>query len=67
MGHYLPLFLYFRLFKTVDSKQKFTIDWIRTVNLWCRKRPLYQLSHNHCPSILLFIRSFLLYLDLLST
>ena len=22
-------------------------DWIRTEDLWCRKRPLYQLSHNH--------------------
>ena len=22
---------------------------IRTADLWCRKRPLYQLSHNHCP------------------
>ena len=28
----------------------FADDWIRTVDLWCRKRPLYQLSHNHCPS-----------------
>ena len=24
-------------------------DWIRTTDLWCRKRPLYQLRHNHCP------------------
>ena len=27
-----------------------TVNWIRTADLWCRKRPLYQLSHNHfCP------------------
>ena len=24
-------------------------DWIRTADLWHCKRPLYQLSHNHCP------------------
>ena len=39
------------LFNTVDSKQMFNInfayDWIRTVDLWYWKRPLYQLSHNH--------------------
>ena len=23
---------------------------IQTVDLWCRKQPLYQLSHQHCPS-----------------
>ena len=23
-------------------------DWIRTADLWCWKRLLYQLSHNHC-------------------
>ena len=37
-------------FKTVDSKQmfniNFVIDCIRTTDLWCRKRPLYQLIHN---------------------
>ena len=27
----------------------FADDWIWTTDLWCRKRPLYQLSHNHCP------------------
>ena len=26
-----------------------TDDLIRTMDLWCWKRPLYQLSHNHCP------------------
>ena len=27
----------------------FADDWIRTADLWNRKRSLYQLSHNHCP------------------
>ena len=31
------------------SISKFADDRIRTVDLWCRKRPLYQLSHNQCP------------------
>ena len=26
---------------------KFADVWIRTAYLWCRMRPLYQLSHNH--------------------
>ena len=29
---------------------KFADDWIRTADLWCRKPPLYQLRHNHCPN-----------------
>ena len=28
---------------------KFATDWFRTTDLWCWKRPLYQLGHNHCP------------------
>ena len=48
MGHSRPLFSLFLSFQyKVDSKQmlniKFSVDWIRTVVLWCRKRPLYQL------------------------
>ena len=27
----------------------FVNDWIRTADLWYQKRPLCQLSHNHCP------------------
>ena len=27
---------------------KIANDWIRTADLWCRKRPLYQLRHSHC-------------------
>ena len=26
-------------------------NWIRTADLWNWKRPLYQLSHNHCTSL----------------
>ena len=39
MGHSRPLFLYSRLLNTVD--------------LWCWRRPLYQLSHHHCLSVIL--------------
>ena len=35
---------------------KFANDWIRPANLWRRKRPLYQLSHNHRLD-LLFVNS----------
>ena len=54
MGHSRPLFfLYCRLFNTVNSKEMFNInfvdDWIQKVDLWNRKHPLYQLSHNPCP------------------
>ena len=52
IGHSRPLFHYFRLFITVDSKcsiQSATNDWIPTVDLWNRKHPFYQLSHNHWP------------------
>ena len=30
----------------------FADDWIRTADLWCGKRPLYKLSHNHCPIVI---------------
>ena len=29
----------------------FADDWNRTTDLWYRKRPLYQLSHIHCPKL----------------
>ena len=51
MGHSQPLFLYFRLFITVDSKCSIYIianDWIQTENL-ATEQLVYQLSHNHCP------------------
>ena len=56
-GHFLPLFLYFRLFNTVVSKCSiyiFADDWIRTVYLWYTVQPLYQLSLNHCPISFVF-------------
>ena len=34
---------------TVNVQYNFANDWIRTADLWNRKQPLYQLSHNHCP------------------
>ena len=34
---------------------KFANDWIRTTDLWYRKQPLNQVSHNHCPFELLLI------------
>ena len=46
------IFLYFRLFNTVDRNKcsiNFADDWIRTADLCFQKLPLYQLSHNHCP------------------
>ena len=43
--HFWPHFLYFRLFKTVDSEQMFNIifanDWIQTADLWYLEQPLY--------------------------
>ena len=29
--------------------KNFANDWIQSADLWCRKQPLYQLSHNYCP------------------
>ena len=58
MRHSRPLFRYFRIFDSVDSKQMFNIKFarelIRTVDLWCQKQPLYQLGHNHCPPNIFF-------------
>ena len=50
MGHFQPLFIYFfHFFNTVDSKWLFTYKfanvWIRTADLWYRKRPLCTLNH----------------------
>ena len=60
VGHSRPLFIYFCLFNTVDNKQIFNInfanDLIQTSDLWYWKRPLYQLSHNHCLESLLYAR-----------
>ena len=37
---------------TVNILYNFADDWIRIVDLWCRKQPLFQMSHNHCPNYL---------------
>ena len=46
MGHPRPLFHLFLSFQYSwqNVHIKFADDWIRTVELLCRKRPLYQLS-----------------------
>ena len=44
-----PASFSFRLFDTVDTELNFADEFIRTADLWYRKRPLCQLSHNHCP------------------
>ena len=54
MGHSWTLFLYFRLFykQLIGNIGSIKVagDLIRTMDLWCWKRLLSQLSHNHCPS-----------------
>ena len=45
---FLNLFSYFQ-YSRQNVHIKIADDWIRTADLWCRKRPLYQLSHNYCP------------------
>ena len=55
-GLFSLLFVFSMLF-TLGSTQIFKIfayDWFQTVNLWCWKQPLCQLSHNHCPTCLSF-------------
>ena len=44
MGHFRPLLLNFVF--SIQLLVKIADDWIRTADLWCWKRPLYQLSHN---------------------
>ena len=47
-GHFSFIFV-FSLQLTVNKCSiKFSDDWIQTVDLWYRKQPSYQLSHNHC-------------------
>ena len=62
MGQSRNLFLYFRLFNSVDNKEMYIVnfadDWIRTAEVWYWKRLLYQLCHNHCPvKTFLIVRS----------
>ena len=55
MGHSQSLFFFIFVFLIQLLQQlrvnKFANDWIRTADLLCRKRPLYQLRHNHCPEL----------------
>jgi len=44
------LFFVFSIQLTVNIQSNFANDWIWTSDLWSQKRPLYQLSHNHCPT-----------------
>ena len=46
LGHSRPLFCLFSALRWYRW-QRITLanDWIRTADLWCRKRPLYQLCH----------------------
>ena len=68
MGHSRPLFLYFHLFNTVDSKCSINIfadDWIRTADLWNWKQLLYQLRRHHFPLIHFYVLN-ALYLNILA-
>ena len=40
--------LFYKQFKVNNGSIKAADDWIRTPDLWFRKQPLCQLSHNHC-------------------
>ena len=57
MGESLPLFL-FSSFNAVEIMFNifFAHDWIRTVELLCHKRPLYQLSQIHCTIFFILLR-----------
>ena len=50
------LFFIIFVFSIQLTVNKYSINfangWIRTADLWYRKQLLYQLSHNHCPTIL---------------
>ena len=50
--------IFFRLLCTVGIQLMFNISFaggsIRTADLWNWKRPLYQLSHNNCPTLAAF-------------
>ena len=68
MSHSRFLFLLFSSFQhSRELNINFADDWIRTMDLWCQKRLLYQLSYTHCPnsfsissplSLLLFLSFF---------
>ena len=47
MGQSRLLFLFF-IFSTI-GREDCADAWIQAAELWCRKRPLYQLRHSYCP------------------
>ena len=49
LGHSRPHFIYFRLFYCTIGRSKLIDGRIWTMDLWCQKRPLYQLSHYYFP------------------
>ena len=49
-GVFFCIFIFLRqLAILLKGNIKFADFWIQTSDHWCRKKPLYQLSHNHCP------------------
>ena len=50
-------FFVFSIQLTLNKRSvlKFANDWIRIADLWCRKRPLYQLSQTTAPIYFVFI------------
>ena len=54
MGLFFFIFV-FLIQLTVKMLNNFFVDdWIRNVDLWSQKQPLYQLSHTHYPFLLIF-------------
>ena len=51
IGYSRPLFFFIFVFSIQLRVFNINVadDRIRTADLWCQKRPFYQLSHNHCP------------------
>ena len=58
LGLLWALFLYFYCSIHLKVDINFAHDWNWTADLWCRKRPIYQLRHNHFLIFLLFCRFF---------
>ena len=52
-----PLFFFFVVLVQLIVNVKVDDDSIRTTDLWCQKRPLYQLSHNHCTALVSMYKS----------
>ena len=63
-GPFAASFFFISLFSTQFLAQlivnKIADDWIRTADLWCRKRSRYQLNHNQCPPSLFIFCSFII-------